>query len=90
LTQHYLREYDFDVKYRSPNSGGNLWLMHTAKIPLHKDIMVIVRGSHKNKKGEDSGIRGKGYVLHTFEAVLWAHFLMTKVRSKKVFWPLLI
>jgi hypothetical protein len=64
--------------------------MNTAKMPLNKDIMGIVRGSHKNKKGEEGVIHGKGYVLNTFEAVLWAHFLMTKIRPKKVFLSLLI
>jgi ADP-ribosylglycohydrolase len=41
--------------------------------PLHKDIQEIAEGSYKNKKkGYDDGIRGKGFVVNSLEAALWA------------------
>jgi len=41
--------------------------------PLHKDIQKIVEGSYKKKKnGYDDGIRGKGFVVFSLEAALWA------------------
>ena len=40
--------------------------------PLHEDVMQVIRGSYKNKNGYDEGIRGKGYVIDSLEAALWA------------------
>jgi ADP-ribosylglycohydrolase len=41
--------------------------------PLHKDIQTIAEGSYKKKKrGYDDGIRGKGFVVNSLEAALWA------------------
>ena len=40
--------------------------------PLHPDIMKIAEGSYKKSGGYDDGIRGKGYVVNTVEAALWA------------------
>jgi ADP-ribosyl-[dinitrogen reductase] hydrolase len=41
--------------------------------PLHKEVQEIVAGSYKEKrKGYDEGIRGKGFVLNSLEAALWA------------------
>jgi ADP-ribosyl-[dinitrogen reductase] hydrolase len=40
-------------------------------IPLHRDIMEIARGSYK-KGGYEKGIRGKGYIVNSLEAALWA------------------
>ncbi|CAF4097841.1 unnamed protein product [Rotaria sordida] len=39
---------------------------------LHTDIEKIAKGSFKKKKGYDDGIRGKGYVVNSLEAALWA------------------
>ncbi|UJR35884.1 hypothetical protein I4U23_028627 [Adineta vaga] len=43
-------------------------------IPLHRDVLEIARGSYKHKKGYDDGIRGRGYVLESLEAALWAFY----------------
>jgi ADP-ribosyl-[dinitrogen reductase] hydrolase len=43
-------------------------------LSLHKDVLEIARGSYKHKKGYDDGIRGKGYVLDSLEAALWAFY----------------
>jgi ADP-ribosylglycohydrolase len=41
--------------------------------PLHPEIQKIVEGSYKTKKkGYDDGIRGKGFVVFSLEAALWA------------------
>jgi ADP-ribosylglycohydrolase len=41
--------------------------------PLHPEIQKIVEGSYKTKKkGYDDGIRGKGFVVLSLEAALWA------------------
>jgi len=41
--------------------------------PLHEDIEKIAHGSYKTKKnGYDDGIRGKGFVVNSLEAALWA------------------
>ena len=41
--------------------------------PLHEEVQKIVKGSYANKpRGYDDGIRGKGYVLNSLEAALWA------------------
>ena len=41
--------------------------------PLHQDIQKIVEGSYKTKKnGYEDGIRGKGFVVDSLEAALWA------------------
>ncbi|UJR10153.1 hypothetical protein I4U23_014370 [Adineta vaga] len=42
------------------------------KPSLHPDVMKIVEGSYKDKKGYDDGIRGKGFILDALEAALWA------------------
>ncbi|CAF1578441.1 unnamed protein product [Adineta ricciae] len=43
-------------------------------IPLHKDVLEIARGSYKQKTGYEDGIRGRGYVLESLEAALWAFY----------------
>ncbi|CAF0899863.1 unnamed protein product [Adineta steineri] len=41
--------------------------------PLHEDIKKIAEGSyHNKKKGYVDGIRGKGFVVDSLEAALWA------------------
>ena len=40
--------------------------------PLHADVMEIVHGSYKTKNGYAGGIRGKGYIINSLEAALWA------------------
>ena len=39
---------------------------------LHPEIMNIARGSFKKHGGYDDGIRGKGYVVDSLQAALWA------------------
>jgi len=39
---------------------------------LHEDVKHIVEGSYKKKNGYEDGIRGKGYVLESLKAALWA------------------
>ena len=41
-------------------------------MPLHPKIMEIARGSFKADNGHNDGIRGKGYVVQSLEAALWA------------------
>ena len=41
-------------------------------MPLHEDVRAIAEGSYKQKNGYDDGIRGKGYVLDSLRAALWA------------------
>ncbi|CAF0987225.1 unnamed protein product [Adineta steineri] len=45
--------------------------------PLHETIVNIARGSFKKRRGYDDGIRGKGHIVWTLEAALWA-FWSTK------------
>ncbi|CAF4038353.1 unnamed protein product, partial [Rotaria sp. Silwood2] len=40
--------------------------------PLESEIENIAKGSFKKEKGYDAGIRGKGYVVNSLEAALWA------------------
>jgi ADP-ribosylglycohydrolase len=40
--------------------------------PLHEDVKLIAEGSYKQQNGYDDGIRGKGYVLDSLRAALWA------------------
>ncbi|CAF1259035.1 unnamed protein product [Rotaria magnacalcarata] len=40
--------------------------------PLHEDVRKIAEGSYKHKDGYKAGIRGKGFVLNSLEAALWA------------------
>ncbi|CAF3853179.1 unnamed protein product [Rotaria sordida] len=40
--------------------------------PLDVEIANIAKGSFKKEKGYDAGIRGKGYVVNSLEAALWA------------------
>jgi ADP-ribosyl-[dinitrogen reductase] hydrolase len=40
--------------------------------PLHPNIMEIAYGSYKKKGGYKDGIRGKGYIVNSLEAALWA------------------
>jgi ADP-ribosylglycohydrolase len=40
--------------------------------PLHEDVKKVAAGSYKKKNGYDDGIRGKGYVLESLKAALWA------------------
>ncbi|CAF2065061.1 unnamed protein product [Rotaria magnacalcarata] len=47
----------------------------TLNIKLHKEVEAIAEGSYKEKKkGYDDGIRGKGFVLDSLEAALWAFY----------------
>jgi len=39
---------------------------------LHRDIVSIARGSFKRQGGYKAGIRGKGHIVWTLEAALWA------------------
>ncbi|CAF1312862.1 unnamed protein product [Adineta ricciae] len=39
---------------------------------LHDDVQTIIQGSFKKKGGYNEGIRGKGYVINSLEAALWA------------------
>jgi ADP-ribosyl-[dinitrogen reductase] hydrolase len=41
---------------------------------LHDDVLKIAQGSYKIKNGYQGGIRGKGFVLDTLEAALWAFY----------------
>jgi ADP-ribosyl-[dinitrogen reductase] hydrolase len=40
--------------------------------PLHADIMDIAQGSYKKEGGYKDGIRGKGYIVDSLKAALWA------------------
>ena len=40
--------------------------------PLHKEVEKIAKGSYQKDNGYDDGIRGKGYVLYSLQAALWA------------------
>jgi ADP-ribosylglycohydrolase len=40
--------------------------------PLHQDVKTIAEGSYKKQNGYEDGIRGKGYVLDSLKAALWA------------------
>ncbi|CAF2839267.1 unnamed protein product [Rotaria sp. Silwood2] len=40
--------------------------------PLHDDVIEIAKGSYKKENGYADGIRGKGYVLESLKAALWA------------------
>ncbi|CAF0924890.1 unnamed protein product [Adineta steineri] len=40
--------------------------------PLHKEIIKVARGSYKKYGGHKDGIRGKGYIVQSLEAALWA------------------
>ena len=42
------------------------------KKPLCEEIKEIVRGSYQKKGGHDEGIRGRGYIVNSLEAALWA------------------
>jgi ADP-ribosylglycohydrolase len=45
----------------------------TLKLKLHDDVRQIAEGSYKDKKkGYEDGIRGKGYIVNSLEAALWA------------------
>lgn len=44
----------------------------TLGLKLHPDIQEIAEGSYKTKKGYEGGIRGKGFVVNSLEAALWA------------------
>ncbi|CAF2646155.1 unnamed protein product [Rotaria sp. Silwood2] len=39
---------------------------------LHPDIQKIADGSYKKERGYEDGIRGKGYIVSSLEAALWA------------------
>jgi ADP-ribosyl-[dinitrogen reductase] hydrolase len=39
---------------------------------LHEDIKRIAEGSYKKKNGYEDGIRGKGYIIDSLKAALWA------------------
>jgi ADP-ribosylglycohydrolase len=42
--------------------------------PLHDEVMTIVQGSYKTKNGYEDGIRGKGFIISSLEAALWAFY----------------
>ncbi|CAF1448473.1 unnamed protein product [Adineta ricciae] len=42
--------------------------------PLHEEVQEIAQGSFKTKNGYEGGIRGKGFVLSSLEAALWAFY----------------
>ncbi|CAF1409037.1 unnamed protein product [Adineta ricciae] len=42
--------------------------------PLHEEVQKIAQGSFKTKNGYEGGIRGKGFVLSSLEAALWAFY----------------
>ena len=44
------------------------------KKPLHDEVMTVVRGSYKSKNGYEDGIRGKGFIINSLEAALWAFY----------------
>lgn len=41
-------------------------------LPLHDEVRLIAQGSYKQKNGYDDGIRGKGFVIDSLKAALWA------------------
>ena len=41
-------------------------------MPLHDDVREIAEGSYQKKNGYEDGIRGKGYVIDSLKAALWA------------------
>ncbi|UJR38513.1 hypothetical protein I4U23_031179 [Adineta vaga] len=45
------------------------------KKPLHEDVQKVAEGSFKKKNGYDDGIRGKGFVVNSLEAALWAFYI---------------
>jgi ADP-ribosylglycohydrolase len=49
--------------------------------PLHSEIIRIAKGSYKQKRGYDDGIRGKGYIVHALEAALWAFWSTEKFET---------
>ncbi|CAF1216851.1 unnamed protein product [Rotaria sp. Silwood1] len=56
----------------SPNFYQNHKTWFSDK-PFHTDIQKIVEGSYKKKKaGYEDGIRGKGFIVNSLEAALWA------------------
>ncbi|CAF0985106.1 unnamed protein product [Rotaria sordida] len=40
--------------------------------PLHDDVKEIIAGSYKKENGYADGIKGKGYVIDSLKAALWA------------------
>ena len=44
----------------------------TLNLKLDPDVQKVAEGSYKVKNGYDGGIRGKGYVVESLEAALWA------------------
>ncbi|CAF1027726.1 unnamed protein product [Adineta steineri] len=44
------------------------------KLSFDKDVMKIIQGSYKKKHGYVDGIRGKGFILNSLEAALWAFY----------------
>ena len=42
------------------------------KPPLDDEILTVVGGSYRGKAGYEAGIRGKGFVVQSLEAALWA------------------
>lgn len=50
-------------------SKHQAWFNNT---PLHADIVRVANGSFKKRRGYKDGIRGKGHVMWTLEAALWA------------------
>ena len=41
-------------------------------LPLHDEVRLIAQGSFKQPNGYDDGIRGKGFVIDSLRAALWA------------------
>ena len=46
----------------------------TLELELHPEIHEIAMGSYKKEKGYEDGIRGKGYVVDSLKAALWAFY----------------
>ena len=60
------REQILDVNFYSKHKP---WF---GKETLCKSIKDIAEGSYRKKNGYEGGIRGKGYIVFTLEAALWA------------------
>ncbi|CAF1044329.1 unnamed protein product [Rotaria sp. Silwood1] len=41
---------------------------------IHPEVLEVARGSYKQPRGYDDGIRGNGYVVKALEAALWAFY----------------
>ncbi|CAF0771162.1 unnamed protein product [Didymodactylos carnosus] len=57
---------DDNLYQRAWNAG---WF---GKESLHEEVIRVAQGSYKKKGGYQDGIRGKGYIVQSLEAALWA------------------